>query len=183
MTRHHTLAGLATATLFLTLPLTACTTGATEDPTTSQAPPPTTDPADLTPQQRIEDSFEASDAAAAEGWTDLDYIDEYFTPELAEAVRAEEEEQAETGAIITGETKLSNFSTIESSETTAVVEFCQDNRDLEASRDGEPISIANAQDESVAQFTLTRDNGDSPWLIEEQGYFEEGTTCGSHFDQ
>lgn len=186
MTRHHTLAGLATATLFLALPLAACTTGATEDPTTtptttSQAPPPTTDPADLTPQQRIKDYFEASDANSAAGWTDSSYVEEYLVPELADLQKESDAENAETGAVITGDRKLSHWTTVEETDTTTTIEFCDDISDREATLNGEPYEIDNAAEENVAQFTLVREDAESPWMIESKGYYEEGTSCSDHF--
>lgn len=183
-TRHRALTTIA-ATALLAAPLAACTNNnnGEEDPTTttSQQAPPAADPADATPQERIEASFEASDAAAADGWEDTSYIDKFFAPELAEEQRSDDEERAETGAVVTGTTGLSNWDVIEETDTTVVVDFCQDSSDLEATRDGEPVEISNQRDESVGRFTLVRDSEDEPWMIQEQGYYEEGTTCDAHF--
>ncbi|MGO2720756.1 MAG: hypothetical protein ACTIAR_10640 [Brachybacterium tyrofermentans] len=184
MIRQRALTTIAMASL-LALPLTACTSNnGEEDPTTtatSQEAPPTADPADATPQERITASFEASDAAATDGWKDTSYIDEFFVPELAEKQRADDEERAETGAAITGETKLSDWDVVEESDTTVIVEFCQDTSALEATKDGEPVEITNQRDESVGRFTLTKESDSEPWMIEEQGYYDEGTTCDAHF--
>lgn len=184
MIRQRTLTAIATATL-LALPLAACTSSnGEEDPTTtatSQQAPPTADPADATPQERITASFEASDAAAADGWKDTSYIDDFFVPELAEKQRADDEERAKTGAVITGETELSDWDVVEESDSTAVVEFCQDTSALEATKDGKPVEITNQRDESVGRFTLAKESDSEPWMIKEQGYYDEGTTCDAHF--
>lgn len=184
MIRQRALTTIAMASL-LALPLAACTSSnGEEDPTTtatSQEAPPTADPADATPQERITASFEASDAAAAKGWKDTSYIDDFFVPELAEKQRSDDEERADTGAVITGETKLSDWDVVEESDSTAVVEFCQDTSALEATKDGEPVEITNQRDESVGRFTLTRESDSEPWMIKEQGYYDEGTTCDAHF--
>lgn len=182
MIRQRALSAIALAALLAT-PLAACTdSGAEEDPTTTtQAAPPTADPADATPQERITTSFEASDAAAADGWKDTGYIDDFFVPELAEKQRIDDQERAESGAVITGETKLSHFNVVDESDTTAVVEFCQDSSGLEATKDGEPVEITNQRDESVGRFTLVRESDSEPWMIQEQGYYDEETTCNAHF--
>lgn len=185
MIRQRTLTTIALASL-LALPLAACTSSNGEEgptPTaTSQEAPPTADPADATPQERITASFEASDAAAADGWKDTSYIDDFFVPELAEKQRADDEERAETGAVVTGETKLSRWDVVEETETTAVVEFCQDSSALKATKDGEPVEITNQRDESVGSFTLVKESDSEPWMIKEQGYYDEGTTCDAHFE-
>lgn len=184
MIRQRALSAIALATLLAT-PLAACTSSnGEEDPTTtttSQEAPPTADLADATPQERVTASFEASDAAAADGWKDTSYIDNFFVPELAEMQRADDQERAESGAVITGETKLSHFDVVEESDTTAVVEFCQDSSALEATKDGEPVEITNQRDESVGRFTLVRESDNEPWMIQEQGYYDEETTCSAHF--
>lgn len=183
MIRQRTLTAIATATL-LALPLAACTdSGAEEDPTstTSQAAPPTADPADATPQERIEAYFEANDAAAAEGWPDPSYNDKYLVPDLAEQAKTEDQENAETGAIITGERKLSDWTVVDETETTATVEFCEDGSGVEATKNGEPYEINNSPGESVAQYELVRDSESEPWMIKQMGYYEEGTTCAEHF--
>lgn len=73
MIRQRALTTIAMASL-LALPLAACTSSnGEEDPTTtatSQEAPPTADPADATPQERITAYFNEADAAAAEGWPD-----------------------------------------------------------------------------------------------------------------
>ncbi|GEM_PF-3792763 len=184
MIRQRALSAIALAALLAT-PLAACTSNAgEEDPTTtttSQEAPPTADPVDATPQERVQASFVASDAAAADGWKDTSYIDDFFVPELAEKQRADDQERAESGAVITGETKLSHFEVVEESDTTAVVEFCQDSSALEATKDGEPVEITNQRDKSVGRFTLVRESDNEPWMIQEQGYYDEETTCSAHF--
>ncbi|MGP5008196.1 hypothetical protein ACTXJK_14995 [Brachybacterium tyrofermentans] len=183
MIRQRTLTAIATATL-LALPLAACTdSGAEEDPTTttSQAAPPTADPADATPQERVEAYFQETDTAAADGWKDNSYLDDYLVPELAEQVREGNEENAATGAVITGERKLSDWTVTEETDTAATVEFCEDGSDIEATKDGEPVEISNTPGESVGQYKLVRESSDEPWMIEQQGYYEEGTTCDAHF--
>lgn len=182
MIRQRTLTAIATATL-LALPLAACTnSGAEEDPTTtSQAAPPTADPADATPQERVEAYLNAADDAAAEGWKDTSYADDYLVPELAEKGREEDEENAASGAVITGERKLSEWTVVEETATSATVEFCDDTSDFEATKDGEPYEISNTTGESVGQYKLVRESESEPWMIEQQGYYEEGTTCAEHF--
>ncbi|MFC7458794.1 hypothetical protein ACFQS2_16505 [Brachybacterium sp. GCM10030267] len=185
-TRHRPLATIAiTAAGLSLLPLAACTTSNGDEdpttPTTTHEAPPTADPADATPQERIAASFEASDAAAAEGWKDTSYIDDFFVPELAEKQRADDQERAESGAVVTGETKLSSWEVVEETDTTAVVEFCQDSGALEATKDGEPVEITNQREESVGRFTLVKESDSDPWMIEEQAYDDEGTTCDEYF--
>lgn len=184
MIRQRALTTIAMASL-LALPLAACTSSnGEENPTTtatSQEAPPTADPADATPQERVEASFEASDAAAADGWKDTSYIDDFFVPELAEKQRADDEERAETGAVITGDRVLSDWTTVEETDTTAVVEFCDDTSALEATKDGEPVEITNQRGESIGRFTLVKESDSEPWMIKEQGYYDEGTTCDAHF--
>ncbi|WP_062951378.1 hypothetical protein [Brachybacterium sp. sponge] len=181
MIRQRTLTAIAAAAL-LALPLAACTdSGAEEDPTTTQDAPPTADPSDATPQERITASFEASDAAAANGWKDTSYVNDFFVPELAEKQRADDEERASSGAVITGDRALSDWTTVEETDTTAVVEFCDDTSALEATKDGEPVEITNQRGESVGRFTLVKESDSEPWMIKEQGYYDEGTTCDAHF--
>ncbi|GAA1485673.1 hypothetical protein [Brachybacterium fresconis] len=183
MIRHRALTTIAMATL-LAAPLAACTSNGENDPPTAETATqeaPTTDPADATPQERVKASFDASDAAAAEGWEDTSYIDEFFVPELAEKQRADDAKRAESGAIVTGERKLSHWTVVEETNTSAVVEFCDDTSALQATRDGEPVEIANKYGQSVGQFTLVRESNDEPWMIQKQGYYEEGTTCDEHF--
>ncbi|CAM4178854.1 hypothetical protein M3A96_11540 [Helcobacillus massiliensis] len=185
MIRQRALTTIAMASL-LALPLAACTSSnGEEDPTTtatSQEAPPTADPADATPQERITAYFNEADAAAAEGWPDSSYNDEYLVPELAEQVKTEDAENAETGAIITGERKLSDWTVVEEADTTATIEFCEDGTDMQATKDGEPYDISNEPGEpSVAQYKLVRDSAEGPWMIEQMGYYEEGTTCEAHF--
>lgn len=169
----------------LALPLAACTSSnGEEDPTTgttTQEAPPTADPADATPQERIEAYFEENDAAAAQGWPDPSYNDAYLVPDLAEQAKAEDQENAETGAIISGERKLSDWTVVDETATTATVEFCEDGSDVEATKDGEPYEINNSPGESVAQYKLVRESESAPWMIEQMGYYEEGTTCDEHF--
>lgn len=182
-TRHRALTTIA-ATALLAVPLAACTNNnnGEEDPTTtSQQAPPAADPADATPQERIEAYLYAADDAAAEEWKDTSYADDYLVPELAEQGRAEDQENAETGAVITGERKLSDWTVVDETETTATVEFCDDTSDLEATKDGEPYEISNTPGESVGQYKLVRESESEPWMIEQQGYYEEGTTCDEHF--
>lgn len=190
MTHLHTrtLTGLATA-LLLALPLAACDSGTTEDPTTATTTPeaPTTteeatpDPADATPQERIEAYFAASDANAAEGWPDSSYADEYLVPEVAELQKESDAENAETGAIITGDRELSDWTTIEETDTSVTIEFCDDISDHKATKDGEPYELSNPSTVNVGQFVLTREDADSPWMIQTKGYYEAGTSCDDHF--
>lgn len=184
MIRQRTLTAIATATL-LALPLAACTdSGEGKEPTTtatSQQAPPTADPADATPQERVEAYLNASDAAAAEGWKDTAYNDEYLVPELAEQVKTDDQKNAESGALITGDRKLSDWTVVDEDEDTATVEFCDDTSDLEATKNGEPVDFSNKPGESVAQYKLVRESASEPWMIEQQGYYEEGTTCDEHF--
>lgn len=182
MIRQRALTAIATATL-LALPLAACTnSGAEEDPTTTtQAAPPTAEPADATPQERVEAYLDASDAAAAEGWKDSSYTEEYLIPELAEKQRADDEERAATGAVITGERQLSDWTVVDETDTSATVEFCEDGSSMEATKDGEPYDISNQLGEYVGQYKLVRDSDSEPWMIEQKGYYEEGTTCAEHF--
>lgn len=184
MIRQRALSAIALATLLAT-PLAACTSSnGEEDPTTtatSQEAPPTADPADATPQERVEAYLGAADGAAAEGWKDTSYNDEYLVPELAEKSKAEDEENASSGAIITGERQLSDWSVVDETETTATVEFCEDGSNMKATKDGEPYEINNELGEYVGQYKVTRESGDEPWMIEQIGYYEEGTTCADHF--
>lgn len=182
-TRHRALTAIAMTTL-IAVPLAACTSnGPEEDPTTTttQEAPPAADPADATPQERVEAFLVASDDAAAEGWEDTAYTDEFLVPELAEQVKEEAAANAETGAVINGERELSEWTIVEETDTTATVEFCDDTSNLEATKDGEPYEITNTTGESVGQYTLVRQSEDEPWMIEQKGYYEEGTTCDTHF--
>lgn len=184
MIRQRALTTIAMASL-LALPLAACTSSnGEEDPTTtatSQEAPPTADAADATPQERVEAYFQETDAAAADGWKDNSYLDDYLVPELAEQVKEGNEENAATGAVITGERKLSDWTVTEETDTAATVEFCEDGSNIEATKDGEPVEISNTPGESVGQYKLVRESNDEPWMIEQQGYYEEGTTCAEHF--
>lgn len=181
-TRHRALTALAMASL-VALPLAACGDGSEENPNeaATQEAPPSQDPADATPQERIEASFVASDAAAAEGWEDTSYIDEFYVPALAERQRASDAGNAETGATVTGATEFSNWSVVDESVTTAVVEFCQNSTGLKATKNGDPVEIENQNGETVGRFTLVRQSGEEPWMIQEQAYYEEGTQCATHF--
>lgn len=183
-TRHRALTTIAAAAL-LALPLASCTSSNGEEETTAasttQDAPPTADPADATPQERIQAYLEASDAAAAEGWKDDSYNDEYLVPELSEEVKTDDQNNAESGAVITGERKLSDWAVVDESDTTATVEFCDDTTNLVATKDGDPVDFSNTPGESVAQYKLIRESGSEPWMIEQQGYYEEGTTCADHF--
>lgn len=182
MIRHRALTAIALATL-VAAPLAACTGGGTdEDPTTattSQAAP-SANPADATPQERVEAYLKASDAAAAEGWKDSSYADTYLVPDVATKQKADDAERAKTGSIVTGDRKLSDWTVTEETDTTATVEFCEDTSGLSATKDGEPYEINN-QGEGVGQYKLTRATTSDPWLIEQKGYYEEGTTCAEHF--
>lgn len=182
MIRHRALTAIALATL-VAAPLAACTGGGTdEDPTTattSQAAP-SANPADATPQERVEAYLKASDAAAAEGWKDSSYSDEYLVPDLAAKVKDEDAKNAESGAVVGGDRKLSDWTVTEETDTTATVEFCDDTTGLSATKDGQPYQINN-QSQSVGQYKLTRATASDPWLISQQGYYEEGTTCAEHF--
>lgn len=182
MIRQRTLTAIATATL-LALPLAACTNGgAEEDPTTtSQAAPPTADPADATPQERIEAYFEASDAAAADGWKDTSYADDFLVPELAEKQKTDDTERAESGAVITGERNLSDWTVTEEGDTSTTIEFCDDGTSFKATQNGEPVEINNASLKVVGQFKLIRESASEPWMIQQKGYYDEETTCDAHF--
>lgn len=183
MIRQRTLTVIAMATL-IAAPLAACTTNGTEEPTatpTTQEAPPSANPADATPQERVQAYFDASDAAAAEGWKDSSYADEYLVPEVAEKQKAEDETNTQTGAIITGDRKLSHWTVVEETDTNATIEFCDDTSELKASKDGEPYKISNAPGKLVAQYKLVRESTEEPWMIEQKGYYEEGTSCESHF--
>lgn len=184
MIRQRALTTIAMASL-LALLLAACTSSnGEEDPTTtatSQEAPPTADPADATPQERVEAYLNASDAAAADGWKDSSYADEYLVPDLAEKAKEEDRSNAETGAIITGDRELSDWTVVDESETTATVEFCEDGSSMKATKDGEPYDINNELGEYVGQYKLVRESNSEPWMIEQQGYYEKGTTCDAHF--
>lgn len=137
-----------------------------------------------TPETRIQSYFAAFDASAAKGWPDTAYNREFLTPDLAVKADADDKHNTESGAIITGERKLSEWTVLEEDDTHAVVEFCNDTRDQTATKDGQPVDISNASDgEGVAKFTLARDSKDVLYLISEMGYYPEGTTCADHFAQ
>lgn len=181
-TRHRALTTIAAAAL-LALPLASCNSEA-EDPTsspTTQEDPPTADPADATPQERVEAYFDASDAAAADGWKDTSYVDDFLVPELAEKQKADDAERAESGAAITGERKLSDWTVTEEGDTATTVEFCDDGTGFEASKDGKPVDINNASLKVVGQFELVRESASEPWMIQQKGYYDEETTCDAHF--
>ncbi|GAA1490638.1 hypothetical protein [Brachybacterium sacelli] len=180
-TRHRALTALAMASL-VALPLAACSDGSEENPTeaATQEAPPSQDPADATPQERVEAYFDAFDAAAAEGWKDSNYADEYLAPELAETQKADDAKRADSQAIITGERKLSDWTSVNDSGNTVIIEFCNDPSAQEASVGGEPARIPN-NNESVATFTLSRDSESDPWMIALKEYKYEGTACAEHF--
>lgn len=183
MIRQRTLTVIAMVTL-IAAPLAACTTNGTEEPTatpTTQEAPPSANPADATPQERVQAYFDASDAAAAEGWKDSSYADEYLVPEVAEKQKADDAGRAESGAIISGERKLSHWTVVEETDTNATIEFCEDGSEMKATKDGEPYGISNELGEHVGQFKLVRESTEEPWMIEQKGYYEEGTTCSAHF--
>lgn len=184
MIRQRALTTIAMASL-LALPLAACTSSnGEEDPTTtatSQEAPPTANPADATPQERVEAYFEASDAAAADGWKDTSYADDFLIPELAEKQKRDDADRAESGAVITGERELTNWTVTEEEDTTATVEFCDDGTGFEATKDGEPVEINNASLKVVGQFKLVRESSSEPWMIQQKGYYDEETTCDAHF--
>lgn len=182
MIRHRVLTTIALATL-LAAPLAACTSNAGEEgptTTTTQEAPPTADPADATAQERLESYFEASDAAAAEGWEDSSYADEYLVPELAEKQQEIDAERAAEGTVITGERVLSDWTVVEETDTTATIEFCDDTTAWEATQEGEPVEITN-KGVLVGKFKLVRDSETEPWLIETKAYYDEETTCDAHF--
>lgn len=183
-TRHRALTALATASL-VALPLAACTSSNGENEpttaTTTQEAPPAADPSDASPQERVEAYLEASDAAATEGWKDTTYADDYLVPELAEKQKADDEERAATGAVITGDRQLSEWTVVEETDTTATVEFCEDGSGMKATKEGEPYDISNELGEYVGQYKLTREAESEPWMIKQKGYYEEGTTCAEHF--
>lgn len=68
----------------------------------------------------------------------------------------------------------------EETDTSALVEFCEDTTGITATKDGKPYEVNNTG-EGVGSFTLTRESTDRPWLISEKGYYEKGVTCASHF--
>lgn len=68
----------------------------------------------------------------------------------------------------------------EETDTSALVEFCEDTTGITATKDGKPYEVNNTG-EGVGSFTLTRESTDRPWLISERGYYEEGVTCATHF--
>lgn len=180
-TRHRALTAIVIASLFAS-PLAACTTKG-DDATTSttQTASPTVDPADATPQERAEAYLKASDASAAAGWEDSSYADEYLTPELAERQKQDDAGRAESGATISGERILSDWMVVEETDTTSTVEFCEDSSNVKATKDGRPYEISNALGEFVGQHKLIRSSASEPWMIEQKGYYEQGTTCAAHF--
>lgn len=177
-TRHHTLTTIVAALLIAT-PLAACTNNQdppTADETTTHAAPPTKNPADDTPQQRIEAYFKASDAAAANGWKDTSYSDEYLTPKVAKLNNKDDATNAKTGSRVTGDRKLTDWSVTKDEDTEAVVQFCDDTSDMKAEdKDGKPVKITNGTGESVAVYTLTREDTDQPWMISKTGYDKDAT--------
>ncbi|GAA1486363.1 hypothetical protein [Brachybacterium fresconis] len=181
-TRHRALTALAMASL-VAFPLAACGNEGEEKPTeaATQEAPPSQDPADATPQERIEAYFEASDAAAAEGWKDSSYADDYLVPELAEKQKADDAERAETGTVITGDRKLSEWKIVNESGTAAEIEFCDDATRLEASKAGKPVGLSDESPKLIAGFKLTRDPTSEPWMIQKKGYYDEGTSCEAYF--
>lgn len=184
MIRHRALTAIAAGAL-LTLPLAACDNTKPADPTpsattTSAAPATSEAPAQETPQQRVEGYLRAYDAAAAEGWKDTSYNADYLTPELAQKADEEDSQNRDSGVAIQGERKLSNWTTPEETDTSAVVEFCEDTSGITATKDGQPTELG-ATGEGVGSYSLTRSSKESPWLISEMSYYEEGTTCASHF--
>lgn len=187
-TPHRRLA-LATVTLLGAMFLTACNTSTpdtTATTTTHQAAPtstapPTTAAAQQDPQQRITAYLQASDAAAASGWKDNSYLDQYLVPQLAQSVRAEDEKYAATGATITSQRKLSNWTLSEQTDTSTTIEFCDDTTGAQATKDGKPYPIGTTPGPSVAQYKLARSSTSEPWMIEQTGYYPEGTTCVDHF--
>lgn len=184
MIRQRALIAIAMASL-LAFPLAACTNsngGADHTPAaTSQEAPPTADPADATPQERITAYFEASDAAAADGWKNAGYADEFLIPELAEKQKEDDAERSKSGAVITGERKLSDWTVTEKGDTATTVEFCDDGNGFEATKDGEPVEINNASLKVIGQFKLVRESASEPWMIQQKGYYDEETTCDAHF--
>ncbi|GAA1485674.1 hypothetical protein [Brachybacterium fresconis] len=180
-TRHRALTALAMTSL-VALPLAACSGETEEKPTEAAAQEalPSPDPADATPQERIEAYFEASDAAAAEGWKDVSFHERYLVPELSEKAQADGKKRAESGATISGERRLTNWISVEQTDTGATVEFCDDTTELTATTNGETTDISNSG-KLVAQFKLVRESESGIWLIEQKGYYDAAITCGAHF--
>lgn len=182
MRAHRTLTAITTAAL-LVLPLAACEQTPADPPTTSanpQSDPPSANPADATPQQRIQAYFDAFDAAAATGWKDTSYADEYLVPEVAKQQKKDDKERATTGAIITGQRKLTDWTVTDENDTTATIEFCDNTDGQKATKDGKPATLSD-QGDHVAQFKLKRSSTSEPWMITQLGYYKEGTTCAEHF--
>lgn len=179
-TRHRALTALAMASL-VAFPLAACNGETEEKPTeaATQEAPPSQDPADATPQERVDAYLDAFDAAAAKGWEDTSYNSEYLTPDLAEQADSVDAENRDSGATIEGERELNNWTVREQDETSVVVEFCQDTSKQRIMRDGQDEGEAEGLD--VGKFTLTRDTADEPWLIAQKQFYPEGTTCAKHF--
>ncbi|UQN31768.1 hypothetical protein [Brachybacterium kimchii] len=183
MIRQRALTAIAVATL-AALPLAACDNSGGDEPTastTTQDAPATADPADATPQERVQAYMDASDAAAAKGWKDSGYADEYLVPDLAKQQKADDAKRADTGAIITGDRKVTDWTVTDESDTAATIEFCEDSSGTKATKDGKPYKINNQLGEYVGQYKLTRDSSSDPWMIQQKGYYEEGTSCAKHF--
>lgn len=154
-------------------------TPATTAPSTTNSD---TNPATQTPEQRITGFFTALDASASKGWNDFSYASDFLTPEVAKAQIEGDKQDAKNKVVITGKRELTNMSTVEETDTQAVVEFCNDVTDLKATKNGKPVTISNSEP-GVARFTLTRESNDKPWMISEQGYYDkkEVGSCAEYF--
>lgn len=142
---------------------------------------PATAAAQEDPQQRITAYFHAADAAAADGWKDTGYIDEYLVPDLAQQVREGEVKNAQSGAVITGKRELSDWTTVSQTDTTATVEFCDDTTGLTATVNGSPAQGDDETGKVVGQFKLSRSTPADPWMISAKNYYPRDTTCVDHF--
>ncbi|WP_058235211.1 hypothetical protein [Devriesea agamarum] len=176
----------ATLTLaLLSLALTTACASHTPPPTpthTTTASPTPKPIAQQNPKERVQNFFNAADQAAAHGWKDLRYNHEFLVPDVAAKSEEGDKDNAATGAIITGPRHLTDWTTINTTSTTSIIEFCNNIRDQKASKDGHPVKIKNLGiGEWVGRFTLTRRDDKSPWMIKEMGYYPEGTTCAQHF--
>ncbi|MGP9695845.1 hypothetical protein ACT3TZ_14660 [Brachybacterium sp. AOP25-B2-12] len=161
---------------------TETTTDGAKTATAPVSAPPAA-PETQSPETRVTGYFAAFDAAAAKGWPDTGYNAEYLTPDLAAKADTDDQANAATGETITGERHLSEWTVLDESDTSAVVEFCNNTADRKATKDGQPVDVRDVATEAVGRFTLTRADTTQPYLISEMGYYPEGTTCADHFAQ
>ncbi|GAA1490636.1 hypothetical protein [Brachybacterium sacelli] len=181
-TRHRALSALAMASLVALL-LAACSAGDEENPTeaATQEAPPSQDPADATPQERVEAYLDSFDAAAAHGWPDTSYNAEYLSPELAKKPDADDAKNKDSGVTFEGKRGLSQWTTVKEADTSTVVEFCQDTSKQRVIQGGKDVGETEAAD--VGKFALTRSSPTEAWYISEMEFYPEGTTCADHFAQ